>query len=67
MHIIKVLIEVKGEEEEESLTYLLKCPTPPSELLCEEALVNADLSLTEPRGNSRSDFDLVSLRRITRV
>ena len=41
-----------GQEEAENLTHLLECPCLASELLEEEALVNADLNLMKPRGNS---------------
>ena len=56
-----------GQEEAKNLVHLLECPCSASELLEEEALVNAGLSLTELGGNSCSNFDLVSPRRKTRV
>ena len=48
------------QEEAESLAYLLECPCSIFELLSEETLVNADLSPTEPEGNSHLDLGLVS-------
>ena len=47
-------------EEEESLTYLLKCQTSASELLCEEALVNVDLSSMELEGSFCLDLSFSS-------
>ena len=53
------------QEEAKNLACLLKCLCLVFELLHEEALVNASLSLVEPRGNSCSNFGLVSLGRKT--
>ena len=41
-----------AKEEKEILVYLLKFSTLASELLCEEAFINASLSPVEPEGNS---------------
>ena len=51
------------QEEAKSLDCLLECLCSISELLSEETLVNADLSPTEPGGNSHLDLSLVSPER----
>ena len=53
-----------SDEERESLKYLLECPTLISDLLCEEALVNAGLSPMEPRGHSYLDFSFPWLKNM---
>ena len=51
-----------GQEEAESLAHLLECPCSASELLEEEALVNADLSPMELEGDSLLDLSLAFSR-----
>ena len=51
-----------GQEEAKNLTHLLECLCSASELLEEEALVNADLSPTELEGNSLWTFGMVISR-----
>ena len=51
-----------GQEEVESLTHILGCPSSAFELLEEETLVNAGLNLVELKGNSLLDLSLAFSR-----